>query len=108
MVAAQRERNPYAGFWLLPLVVAAENNVVAGIAVAAALGGIHALGRMLALMRDIRREEAALRDVDPDYGEVIFNYKVAIVKAAQFRVLDGYLMIAMSGVALVALIDQFG
>ena len=100
--------NPYAGFWLLPLVVASENSVEAGIVVAAALGGIHAIGRTLALMRDIRREETAQHDVEPDYGQVIFDYKIAMARAAQFRVLDGYLMIAMSGVALVALIDRFG
>jgi hypothetical protein len=99
--------NPYAGFWLLPLVVASENDIAKGIAVAAVLGGIQAIGRTLALMRDIRREETAQRDVDPDYGQVIFDYKVAMIRAAQLRVLDGYLMIAMSGATLVALIGRF-
>jgi hypothetical protein len=77
--------NPYAGFWLLPLVAASEDSIRAGIAVAAALGGIHAIGRTLVLMRDIRREEAAQHDEDPDYGQAILNYKVAMVKMAQFR-----------------------
>jgi hypothetical protein len=100
--------NPYAGFWLLPLVAASVDNITTGIAVAAALGGIHAMGRTLALMRDIRREEATEQNEDPDFGEVILNYKVAMVRMGQFRALDGYLMIAMSGVALIALTGRFG
>jgi hypothetical protein len=100
--------NPYAGFWLLPLVAASQDSITAGIAVAAALGGIHAIGRTLALMRDIRREEAAQHDEDPDHDQTILNYKVAMVRMAQFRALDGYLIIAMSGIALIALTRRFG
>jgi hypothetical protein len=45
-------RNPYAGFGLLPLAVAAAGSVPAAVALAAAVGVAHGAGRAVALLRD--------------------------------------------------------
>ncbi len=47
-------RNPYAGFGLLPLVVAAMPGSAAGLALGAAVGLAHGTARAAALLRDVR------------------------------------------------------
>jgi hypothetical protein len=44
-------RNPYAGFWLLPLAVAAVGDIGYGVWLAAAIGAAHSTGRALAVAR---------------------------------------------------------
>jgi hypothetical protein len=55
-------RNPYAGFGLLPLAVAAAGGVRAAALLAAAIGLAHGSGRALALLRDARPRAAAGQD----------------------------------------------
>lgn len=47
-------RNPYAGFFLLPLLVAAAGQERSAVLLAAAIGLAHGTGRALALLRDAR------------------------------------------------------
>jgi hypothetical protein len=47
-------RNPYAGFGLLPLAVAAMPGTGAGLAAGAAVGLAHGTARAMALIRDVR------------------------------------------------------
>jgi len=51
--------NPYAGFWLLLLIIASIGNVALGVTSAIAIGGSHAIGRAAALARDVRQSRQA-------------------------------------------------
>jgi hypothetical protein len=84
-------RNPYAGFGLLPLAVAAAGGVRAAATLAAAVGLAHGTGRALALLRDARPGRAAASD------------PMRIVLASMYwRTLDGYVLLVMAGAAAVA------
>lgn len=82
-------RNPYAGFALLPLAVAAVGSIPAGIGLAAAVGVVHGTGRGLAVLRDAR--DAATAD-----------YLRMVGKSMYWRTFDGFALLAVSGAALAA------
>jgi hypothetical protein len=83
-------RNPYAGFWLLPLLVASAGGVRAAAFLGAAVGLAHATGRALALLRDAG--PAAGRD------------PMAIVLASmRWRIVDGVVLLLIAGAAGAAL-----
>lgn len=54
-------RNPYAGYMLLPIALVAINDARLVILLAISLGTLHALGRVLGLLRQV----AVIGEVDP-------------------------------------------
>lgn len=79
-------RNPYAGFAVLPLAVAALGTIRAGLALAVTLGLVHGTSRGLALLRDVRTAAQA------DYG-------ASVLRSMYWRMLDGYLLLVIAGAA---------
>lgn len=80
-------RNPYAGFGLLVLIVAAFGSVTAGVAGAAAIGLAHGTGRALALLRDARGINAA-------------DYLYSVMKAMHWRTVDGLVLLIAGSVTI--------
>jgi hypothetical protein len=87
-------RNPYAGFGLLPLAVAAVGSIPAGIALAAVIGVAHGTGRALALLRDAREAIAG-------------DHLRMILKSLYWRTFDGFALLVVSGAAAVACLYRF-
>jgi hypothetical protein len=79
-------RNPYAGFGVLPLGLAAVGNVRSGVAVAAGIGIAHGGGRALALLRDVRRVTTA-------------DYLQSVLRSMYWRTFDGFALLVVSGAA---------
>jgi hypothetical protein len=82
-------RNPYAGFALLPLLVASVSGVRAAVALAAAIGLAHGAGRALAL----------LRDAGPSAGRDPMRI---MLTSMRWRVLDGVVLLVIAGAASLA------
>ena len=85
-------RNPYAGFGLLLLAVAAPGNVLVGVVLGASVGALHGAGRGLALLRDARGIEGA-------------DYLEAVVRSLYWRTADGLALLAIGAMALVTVLD---
>lgn len=83
-------RNPYAGFGLLPLGVAALDSVPTGVAVAAAIGFAHGTGRALGLLRDARDA----RGTDPG------GYLKSVLRSMYWRKFDGMALLALGVMAV--------
>ena len=79
-------RNPYAGFWLLPLAVAAVDNIGYGVLLAALIGAAHSAARALALLRDVRNAE-------------VNSYLQSTLRSLYWRVADGCALLAAAGAA---------
>jgi len=79
-------RNPYAGFWLLPLAVAAVGTVGYGILLASAIGAAHSTGRAVGLLRNVQ-------DVD------VNGYLQSALRSMYWRVADGFALLAAAGAA---------
>lgn len=79
-------RNPYAGFWLLPLAVAAVGNIGYGVALTAGIGAAHSTGRALGLLRDVR--DAAVN-----------SYLQSTLRSMYWRMADGFALLAAAGAA---------
>lgn len=87
-------RNPYAGFGLLPLVVAAAaGGPRRGAALAALLGLGHGLARAFALVRDTHRAPGA-------------DYLQAVMRSVRWRMLDGLALLAVAGIATVTILRR--
>ena len=84
-------RNPYAGFGLLPVVIATAGGVRAAALLAAAIGLAHATGRALALLRDARPRPATA----PDPMQLVLT-------SLRWRTLDGFVLLAIAGTAVAA------
>lgn len=80
-------RNAYAGFALLPLIVASVGSVPAGIALGGAMGLAHGTGRAIALVRDARRAAAA-------------DYLQTTLKMMQWRMIDGLVLLLITGIGI--------
>jgi hypothetical protein len=80
-------RNPYAGFWVLPLAVAAVGSLRFGVALAATLGLLHASGRAAALLRDVRTAGPA-------------NYLNSVLWSMRWRAFDGLALLAVGAAAI--------
>jgi hypothetical protein len=83
-------RNPYAGFWLLPLLVASAHGVWPAAVLGAAIGLAHGTGRALALLRDAGPAAGA----DP---------MATLLTSMRWRVLDGVVLLVIAGAASAAL-----
>jgi hypothetical protein len=79
-------RNPYAGFWILPLAVAAIDDLGYGVLLAAAIGAAHSTGRALGLLHDVK-------DVDVD------SYLQSTLKSMYWRMADGFALLVAAGAA---------
>lgn len=79
-------RNPYAGFWLLPLAVAAVGNTGYGVLLAAAIGAAHSTGRALGLLRDV--ENAGVN-----------SYLQSTLRSMYWRMADGFALLVAAGAA---------
>jgi hypothetical protein len=91
--------NPYAGFGLLPLGVAAMRAAGPGlgIAVAAAVGLAHGSARAAALLRDA---------ADADHGTAAGQLDL-LLKTVYWRRCDGLVLLAVAGTALAASVQYF-
>lgn len=87
-------RNPYAGFALLPLAIAAIGSVWAGAATAAAVGIAHGMGRALALLRT-------------SHGISGADYLESVLRSMYWRMRDGLILLMIGGGALVACVYRF-
>jgi len=81
-------RNPYAGFWLLPLAVAAAGTIGYGVLLAAAIGAAHSTGRALGLLRDVR-------DIEGN------SYLQSALRSMRWRMVDGFALLAAAGAAAI-------
>jgi hypothetical protein len=79
-------RNPYAGFWILPLAVAAVDDPGYGVLLAAAIGAAHSTGRTLGLLHEVK-------DVD------VNSYLQSTLKSMYWRVADGFALLVAAGAA---------
>jgi hypothetical protein len=87
-------RNPYAGFGLLTLTVAAVGSVRFGVAVAGAVGVAHGTARALALLRTARDAPAS-------------DYMRTVLKAMYWRICDGFALLTICGIAAVTWAYRF-
>ena len=88
-------RNPYAGFFLLPILVAAAGPVRSAALLAAAIGLAHGTGRALALLRDARPGAAA---ADP---------MRLVLTSMHWRRLDGITLLVIAAAAAAACASRF-
>jgi len=126
-------RNPYAGFGLLPLAVAAMPGTLgagagavagirAGLALAAAIGLAHGTARALALLRDLRdmgaaasAPAAAATGAGPGpapadsalVAEVTAAHLNLLLKTVYWRRIDGVVLLVVAATALVAAVRYF-
>jgi hypothetical protein len=84
-------RNAYAGFALLPLIVASMGSVPVGIALGGAIGLTHGTSRAIALVRDARLATTA------DYLQIT-------VKGMRWRMIDGLVLLLIAGMGVSAAI----
>jgi hypothetical protein len=88
-------RNPYAGFFLLPILVAADGPVRSAVLLAAAIGLAHGTGRALALLRDARPGAAA---ADP---------MRLVLTSMHWRRFDGITLLVIATAAAAACASRF-
>ncbi|HET9896093.1 MAG TPA: hypothetical protein VFQ44_14290 [Streptosporangiaceae bacterium] len=92
-------RNPYAGFGLLPLAVAAMrlSGTGAGLVLAATIGLAHASARAVALLRDVSAAQATTAA-----GQLEL-----LIKTVYWRRLDGAILLAAAVAATVLAVRYF-
>lgn len=88
-------RNPYAGFFLLPILVAAAGQAPVAAALAAAIGFAHGTGRALALLRDARPGAAT---ADP---------MRLVLTSMHWRRLDGITLLVIAAAVAAACASRF-
>jgi hypothetical protein len=86
-------RNPYAGFGLLPIAVAAAGGPKAAALAGAAIGLAHGSGRSLALLRDARPARAARQDP-----------MRLVLASMRWRTADGLALLAIAAAAAAPLL----
>ena len=89
-------RNPYAGFGVLPLAVAAmtRSGTGAALALAAAIGLAHGAARATALLRDVSAAQAVPVTAGAADGQLDL-----LLKAVYWRRLDGAILLAIAATA---------
>lgn len=83
-------RNPYAGFGVLVLIVASMGDLQRGVALAASVGLLHGLGRVTALLTNLRML-------------VPSRYTESILRSMRWRSFDGLALLLVAGVAVMTL-----
>lgn len=86
-------RNPYAGFGLLPIAVAAAGGSRAAALAGAVVGLAHGCGRALTLLRDAHPDRAARQDP-----------MRLVLASMRWRTADGLALLALAGAAAAALL----
>ena len=79
-------KNPYAGMWLLPLLVVLNHNLLMTVAVGAAVGAVHGGARAIGVLRNRR---CIAMDVEAHYR--ILNSQT------QWQYLDGLALLLAAG-----------
>ena len=101
--------NPYAGFWLLPPIVASAGSTRNGVMLAVAVGTVHGVARALALLHDLKGSETPEEtETEPGFENVLLNYKSALAKASYWRLLDGCLMLIVGSLVTVVIAYRLG
>ena len=92
-------QNPYAGFGLLPVAVAAMRAAGTGacLALAAAIGLAHGTARAAALLRDVRRGATTTATEQLD----------VLLKTIYWRRFDGAALLAVAAAAIVVSLSYF-
>ena len=80
-------RNPYAGFGMLVLLAASGGSLASAIVIAAIIGGAHACGRAVALLRD-----STTTQLEPF---------ALLLRSLRWRMLDGIALLVVAGAAIV-------
>jgi hypothetical protein len=101
-------RNPYAGFAMLLLAVAAMPGLTAGLALGAAIGVAHGGARAVALLRDVRElhQAPAAAGGVPAAGPVVTHLDL-LLKTVYWRRIDGAALLAFGVTAAVAAVRYF-
>lgn len=86
-------RNPYAGFALLPLLLASLGRATTALEVGAAVGLAHGAARAVALVRDAHHIEVA-------------EYFESVLRSMYWRTVDGLMLMFLAGFITVAVIAQ--
>jgi hypothetical protein len=89
-------RNPYPGFAMLPLAVAAAGSLTAAVALGAAVGTVHGTARGLALLRDARDLRAG----------TAAGHLAHLLKSLYWRRLDGIALLLTGGAAVAAVLPR--
>ncbi|MGI9004801.1 MAG: hypothetical protein ACR2FU_01120 [Streptosporangiaceae bacterium] len=93
-------RNPYAGFGLLPVAVAAMPGPAAGVALAAAIGFAHGTARAAGLLRDVRELRAELVLGPAAAGpDPLTGHLDTLLKTVYWRRADGAVLVAAAALA---------
>jgi len=112
-------RNPYAGFWLLPLAVAAMLRPAAGLALGAAIGLAHGTARALALLADLGAARGRPGPGQPAAGgraargrpgagrPAADGHVDLLLKTVYWRRLDGCLLLIVAIAAAAAAVRHF-
>ncbi len=104
-------RNPYAGFAMLLLAVAAMPEPAAGLALGAAIGVAHGGARAVALLRDVRELHQAPGPVATGPGPVatgpVVTHLDLLLKTVYWRRIDGAALLAFAITAAVAAVRYF-
>jgi hypothetical protein len=79
-------RNPYAGFWILPLAIAAVGDLGYGVLLAAAIGAAHSTGRAFGLLHGVK-----------DVG--VNSYLQSTLRSMYWRMADGFALLVVAGAA---------
>jgi hypothetical protein len=99
-------RNPYAGFAMLLLAVAAMPGLAAGLALGAAIGVAHGGARAVALLRDVRELHQTPGDGRAAPGPVVTHLDL-LLKTVYWRRIDGAALLAFAVTAAVAAVRYF-
>jgi hypothetical protein len=96
-------RNPYPGFAMLLLAVAAMPGLAAGLALGAAIGVAHGGARAVALLRDVRE----LHQAPAVIGGPVATHLDLLLKTVYWRRIDGAALLAFAVTAAVAAVRYF-
>ena len=80
-------RNPYAGMWLLPFLLAFNNSLLMAIGVGIAIGIAHGGARVLGVLNNRRQ-----MDIDPDY-----TYLRILGAQMRWQYIDGLVLLLATG-----------
>ncbi len=97
-------RNPYAGFGMIVVLVGCAGRPLAGLLAGAGAGVAHGFGRALALLRDGRVRDGRVRDGRVRAAEPF----ELLLTSVRWRMVDGYALLVVAGVAVVSCGFRFG
>lgn len=91
-------RNPYAGMWLLPLLLAFQHAILPALLLGVAVGVIHGSARFLGVLRNRHKLDANV------------EYEHLKIMGAQLRWqhIDGLILLFMAGILVVDLLSWLG